>query len=632
MDRRTFFSPAGILAAVVLFAVINLAAVPALHWARIDLTQGNVHSLSEGTNNILQKLEKPITLKLFWSVEAARDIPGLKVFARRVIETLQEYEARAGGKIKFSVINPRPFSEEEDEAVEYGLQGVNVQVGADSLYFGLVAEAEDGRTLMIPFIQADREIFLEYDISQMILTLANPEKTKVGLLSSLPIVGGPTPENPFQPQMPWMLSDQLHRQFEVDNILSDKVIPEDIDVLMVVHPHDLSDTALYAVDQFVLKGGHALVFVDPVSEYNTARSQAPGAGISTEGTADSVLKGWGLEMELGKVVGDMEVAQQVSYRDQNRVHTSNYLPWLALGKDQINREEVTTAQLDNLNLATAGSLLQTENAKTSMIPLLFSSKRSMLIDGIRVTFMPDPGKLLSEFSPSGVSFTLAARLNGPASTGFPDGPPTDENLDENEMEAYGEHLSESATDINVVVVADTDMLQDRFWVEIQEFFGQRLALPLADNADFVINLLDQLGGSSDLIGIRSRASTFRPFELFNRVSQEAELKYRTKEQQLISRLEEMEKRLTELQSQRQDPESPELTQEQEDELESFRQEKVKVRRELRNVQYELRRDIERLEGWIKFINIGLVPILLSLAAVGIWIFRRRDMGKTGPHT
>ncbi|MCJ7498646.1 GldG family protein, partial [bacterium] len=284
MDRRTIFSPVGLLAAVVLFIAINLASGPVLRWARVDLTQGDLHSLSDGTINILQKLENTITLKLFWSEDAAADLPGLKVFARRVKETLQEYEARASGKIKLTIVDPKPFSEEEDEAVGFGLQGVSVQEGGDSLYFGLAATSEDGRSLIIPFIQADREVFFEYDISQMIHTLANPEKVKVGLLSALPISGGPTPQNPFQQQMPWMISDQLHRQFDVEVILSEKVIPEDVDVLMVVHPHGLSDSALYAADQFVLRGGRALVFADPVSEFESA--SRPGAGVSEEGTAD----------------------------------------------------------------------------------------------------------------------------------------------------------------------------------------------------------------------------------------------------------------------------------------------------------------------------------------------------------
>ncbi|MGD8352761.1 MAG: Gldg family protein [Pseudomonadota bacterium] len=619
MDRRTFFSPAGLVIAVVLFVAVNLAAVPLLRWARVDMTQGNIHSLSKGTISILEKLDSPITLKLFWSEDAARDIPGLKVFARRVIETLQEYEARSGGKITFSVIDPKPFSEEEDEAVGFGLQGINVSVGSDSLYFGLVAQAADGRNLTIPFIQADREIFLEYDISQMIYTLANPEKVKVALLSALPIVGGPTPENPFQAQMPWMISDQLHRQFDVDVILSEKVIPDDVDVLMVVNPHELSDSALYAADQFVLKGGRAMVFVDPLSEFNTAGSQEPGAGIATEGTADHLLAAWGIKMQLGKVVGDMDVSQRVSYRDQNRVKTVNYLPWLALKGDLINRKEVATAQLDNLNLASAGSLLQTGNAKTSMIPLLSSSKRSMLIDAIKAAYMPDPAKMISDFSPSGVSFTLAARLSGPAVTAFPDGPPADIG----DSDEAPEHITASKGDINVVVVADSDMLQDRFWVEVQNFFGQRMAIPIADNANLVINLLDQLGGSSDLIGIRSRASTFRPFVLFKRVSRDAELKYRAKEQELEARLDETEQKLSELQASRQDPDSPGLTPEQEKELEGFLEQKVRIRKDLRNVQFELRRDIQRLETWIKFVNIGLIPLLFAVTATLVWVVRKR---------
>jgi len=623
MDRRVIFSPVGLAAAVVLFIVINLASGPVLRQARLDLTQGNLHSLSEGTTRILAKIGSPITLKLFWSESAARDIPGLKVFARRVRETLQEYEARSGGRIQLVFIDPKPFSEEEDEAVGYGLQGVSVQGGTDTLYFGLVATAEDGRSLVIPFIQADRESFLEYDISQMIHTLANTDKIKVGLLSSLPITGGPSPMNPFQVQMPWMLSDQLHRQFEVEVILSEKIIPGDVDVLMVVNPRDLSDSALYAVDQFVLRGGRALVFDDPLSEFSSAGSQDPSAGIAAEGKADALLAAWGLEMEPGKVVGDMSVSQRVSYRDGSRVQTANFLPWLALREDLINRDEVTTAQLDHLNLASAGSLLQTDQSRTSFVPLLSSSKNSMLINAMQVAFMPDPGKLISDFSPSGVSFTLAARVNGPAATAFPDGPPVDENADQKDREEFGEHTSESKDSINVVVVADSDMLQDRFWVEIQNFFGQRIALPMADNADLVINLLDQLGGSSDLIGIRSRASTFRPFELFNRVSREAELKYRVKEQELEARLKATENKLNEFQAKRQDPESPQFTPEQERELENFRQEKVKIRRELRDVQFELRRDIERLEVWIKFINIGMIPLVFAVMGVGVWTVARK---------
>ncbi len=621
MDRRVIFSPAGLLAAVILFVAVNVAAGPLLRWARLDLTQGRLHTLSKGTENILNSLDKPLSLKLFWSAEGARDLPALQVYARRVSEVLQEYQALAGGRIQLTVIDPKPFSEEEDEAVGFGIQGVTAPGGGESIYFGLAATSGDGRSLVIPFFQPDRETFLEHDISQMIHTLSRTGKVKAALLSALPIAGGPSPENPFEMQPPWMISDQLYRQFDLEVILNEESIPEGIEVLMVVNPHDLDSRALYAVDQFVLRGGRALVFVDPLVDYQAGRT--PTAGIATPGKADDLLAAWGLKVELGKVVGDAATAQKVSYRDQNRIQTVNYLPWLALGEEQINREEITTAQLSHINLASAGSLMQAEGAGTSFNPLLYSSPQAMLIDASKVAFLPDPARLLSEFSAAGISFVLGARVSGPAATAFPDGPPEPAaSGQEDRSQEPREHLDRSTGDINVVVIADSDLLEDRFWVEVQNFFGQRIALPMADNADLVVNVLDQLGGSPDLIGIRSRARTYRPFVLLDRVSRDAEMKFRAKEQELVARLEETEGKLKDLQAQRQDPDSAQFTAEQEEELENFLQEKVRIRRDLRNVQFELRRDIRRLEAWIKFINIGLVPLLLTLGALAVWTARR----------
>jgi len=624
MDRRKFFTPVGILAAVVLFVVVNLAAIPLLRSARIDLSQGHIHSLSKGTIDILNKLDKTITLKLFWSEEAAGDLPGLKAYAGRVKDTLLEYEARSHGKIKFSVVDPKPFSKEEDEALSFNLQGVSVNDGSETLYFGLAGESEDGKTQTIPFLQADREKFLEYDISQMVYTLAHPKRIKVGVLSSLPMLGGPTPKNPFQPQMPWMISEQLYRQFDVDPIFSEKSIPKDVDVLMVVRPHGLSKSALYAVDQYVLRGGRALVFIDPLSEY-LAASNPTAAVPGNKNKADDLLAAWGLKMEPGKVVGDMTVAEKVSYKQEGQTKTVNYLPWMGLKDNLINRKDVTTAQLKSVNLATAGALLQTGDARTTMTPLLSSSKESMLISTSRVLFHPDPAKLVADFSPSGVAFTLAAKVSGPAKTAFPDGPPkdTDTGSKQPKTTVKQKQLKESVSNINVAVIADTDMLQDRLWVQIQNFFGRRMALPVANNGDMVINLLDQMGGSPDLIKIRGRGSLSRPFDLVEKLSREAELKYRAKEQELESRLKETQTKLSDLQSKRKDQNSADLSPEQEKELDKFLQEKVKIREQLRSVEFELRKNIEQLETLLKFINIGLVPILLILTAIGLGFWRRK---------
>jgi len=623
MDRRKIFSIPGLLAAIIIFLLINAAAGPTLKTVRLDLTEGKLHTLSEGTLNILDNLEDTLTLKLFWSREAAQDLPALKLFALRIREMLEEYQSRSEGKIVLIVIDPEPFSEEEDEAVSLGLKGIPVGAGSNTLYFGLAGKDLEGKDLVIPFIQPDREAFLENDISQMIYTLSHPEKTTVGLLSALPITGGPSPGNPFQMMPPWMISDQLHRQFNLKVLGEEESVPGDIDILMVVHPHGLSDKALYFADQFVLSGGRALVFADPLSEF-TARLN-PDSGTGEENTADLLLAAWGVAMEPGKVVGDMEISRKVTFRGRFGLQNANYLPWISLQDDLIDRKEVVTAQLQQLNLASAGSLLQSLEARTDFIPLLSSTSQSMLIPAEKVAFNPDPTQILSDFSPSGVSFTLGVRLSGPASTAFPDGPPptAEESVDGADQAERPEHISDSADDINVIVIADTDLLQDGFWVDVKEFFGQRIPIPLSDNADLVVNALDQLGGSADLIGLRGRASSFRPFTLLDRVAREAEFKFRTKEQELVTRLDETEGRLRELQARREDPDSPEMTAEQEKEMEMFLDEKIKIRKDLREVQYQLRHDIERLQGQIRFLNIGFAPMTIAFLALGTWFFRRR---------
>ncbi len=629
MDRRKFFSFPVLLAAIAVFLFLNIAAGLAMKTAKLDLTEDKLHTLSEGTLKILGGLEDPLTLKFFFSRGAARDIPPLKLFAERVQELLEEYEARSNGKIELVTIDPEPFSEEEDEAVSLGLEGLPLGNGTNTLYFGLAGTDAEGKDLSIPFFQPDRESFLENDISQMIHTLANPEKITVGVLTALPIMGGPSPGNPFEMVPAWMIWDQLEKQYNVDFLKETESIPDEVDVLLMIHPHGLSDKALYWADQYVLKGKPAVVFADPLSEYETRLN--PNALEEEENTADRLLEAWGVVMEPGKVVGDLQLSRKVTYQGRFGTQNTNYLPWLTLKDDAIDRKEVTTAQLKSLNLASAGSLYQSEKARTEFIPLLSSSKQSMLISAQMVAFQPDPIKIISEFSPSGVRFTLGARIKGPASTAFPEGEPF--RPEEEGEAASPPHLVGSKGDINIILIADTDMLQDGLWVQVQELFGQRIPVPISNNADLLINALDQLGGSPELIGLRGEASNFRPFTLLEQVARQAELKYRSKEQELVNRLDETEQRLSALQTLREDPESPELTAEQEKELESFLEEKIRIRKDLREVQFQLRSDIERLQDWIRFIDIGLVPIIIAFFALGTWVWSRKKEKKTlrGPN-
>jgi len=622
MDRRKFFSFPVLLAAIAVFLFVNIASTLAIKKAKLDLTEDKLHTLSQGTITILQDLEDPLTLKLFFSRGVARDIPSLKLFATRVQELLEEYEARSNGKIKLFIIDPEPFSEEEDEAVSLGLEGIPLGDGTNTLYFGMAGKDAEGKDLSIPFFQPDRESFLENDISQMIHTLAHPEKIRVGILTALPIMGGPSPGNPFELVPAWMIWDQLERQYDLDYLEETEPIPDEVDVLLLIHPHGLSDKALYWADQYVLKGKPALVFADPLSEYETRLN--PNALMEEENTADRLLEAWGVVMEPNKVVGDLQLSRKVTYQGRFGTQNTNYLPWITLKDDAIDRKEVTTAQLKNLNMASAGSLYQSGKGRTDLIPLLSSTKQSMLIPAEMVAFQPDPIKIISEFSPAGVRFTLGARITGPALTAFPEGEP---------FRAEGEttppaHLSDSKRNINVIVIADTDMLQDGLWVQVQDLFGQKIPVPTSNNADLLINALDQLGGSPELIGLRGEASNFRPFTLLEEVAREAELKYRSKEQELVNRLDETEQRLSELQTLREDPESPEISPEQEKELEAFLEEKLRIRKDLREVQFQLRRDIEQLQDWIRFINIGFVPIIIALFALGTWFWNRRKEKKS----
>ncbi len=618
-----------LLLAVLAFGLINFAAKPLLRGARLDLTEGRLYTLSEGTRNILKGLEQPVTLRFYLSGQVLKDVPALQSYARRVEELLEEYQVLAGDRLRLETIDPRPFSEAEDDAVEAGLQGVPVGQGAETLYFGLVGEGQGGARQTISFFQPERERLLEYDLTQLIHNLAFGEKPTVGLLSSIAMSGGFSPQNPMGRQPAWMVVEQLRQRFNLRELDQETTrIAEDIDVLMVVGPSQLDERALYALDQYVLRGGHALVFVDPLSE--ASRAANPG-GISGENEAlGRLLQAWGVEHESGKVVADLSSAQRVTISGGTRPQTIEYLPWLAMRGDRINRQEIATAQLGQLNLASAGAFERAENATTEFVPLLQSSEQAMLIDRSLIAFAPDPARLLADFKASGVTYTLAARLIGPVRTAFADGPPQSKPKDEGQGDAEAKggqdqlqpHLAEAEVPANLILVADSDLLEDRFWVEVRDFFGQRLTNPIASNADFAINALELLGGSSDLISVRSRGESARPFELVAEIQRRAEQQYRAKEQELVARLQETETRLSQLQNQRDDAGNQTLTPEQEQEVETFLAEKVRIRKQLREVQFRLREDIEELEGVLKAFNIGLVPMLIALVAFISWLLRR----------
>lgn len=632
---KTLHSGLGLAVALGLFFAINAASDAALEGARIDLTENRLFTLDQGTLNILADLESPIVLRFYYSKKVAedQDLKDVQTYAQRVQELLEEYAMRSNGMVELRVIDPEPFSEDEDRAVGYGLQGVPVNAAGEQFYFGLVGTNEVGDEEVIPFFQNSRESFLEYDITKLVYSLAHPEKPAVGLITSLPLEGGPA--NPFQPNQrnqPWMVMEALRQLFDVRTLEKTvDEIPEDIGILLLVHPKDLPDATLYAIDQFVLRGGKLIAFIDPHCEADPVPQDPnnPLAGATADRSSDlgPLMEAWGVEMDENKIAADRTLAHRVQLRGQ----VMEYVVWMGLTGDQCSDDDPITSELDSLNFALAGALKHREDAATTFTPLVQTTDEAMLVDRFMVAIGPDPERLLQDYVPGGEPLTLVARIGGPAKSAFPDGPPAKpETAADEEEDEDGEppqHLAESQGDIHVLLVSDADMLEDRWWVRVQNFFGQRIATPSSDNVDLLVNALDNLSGNADLISLRSRGRYQRPFERVAELRRRAEDRYRAEEQALEAKLEETEKRINELQSQKEGGvASLILSPEQRAEIEAFRQEQKETRKKLREVRHQLSKEIESLGSWLKWSNMLGMP-LLWLAA-GIAVFALRESKKS----
>jgi ABC-type uncharacterized transport system involved in gliding motility auxiliary subunit len=619
--RKLGYGVGGLVALAVLFLGVVMLSNVGLRGMRADLTQNKLYTLSPGTQQVLGELKEPINLYLYFSRgTAAKQAPLLMPYAARVREFLEELSARSGGKVHVTVIDPQPFSDDEDRAAENGLQ--SLQTGGDALYFGLVgSNSTDGRA-SIPSFQADREEFLEYDVAKLINDLGTPKKPVVGLMSSLGLQGQ---FNPMTGQMgePWPMLTQLQDLFTIRSLSADvDHIDRDVDVLMLVHPKQLPTKTLYAIDQFVMRGGKVLLFVDPNAGADTSGQDPsnPLAGAMADHSSNLVplLGQWGVDYDPTKVVGDLERGLEV--RTSMQAPPVRHIGILGLSHDAMNKNDVVTASLDKINLATAGALSAHPGAKTLFEPLLLSSGSAGLIPTQRFNGLVDPSTLRDGFKPTGVHYALAARITGPVESAFPQGPPPDVKPAAGPPIA---HLTKSSVPANIVIVADTDLLTDYLWVQTRELFGQRVQQAFANNGDFVANILDNLSGSSALISVRGRATFSRPFERVDALRRRADDRLRAKALELQAELQQTETKLTELQSKRNDQSSLMLSPEQEAELKKFVAEKARVRKELRETQRGLDVEINRLETWLKILNIAVAPLIVALAGVIFLSLRRR---------
>lgn len=613
----------GILAVIAVAVNLIFARVS----TRVDLTADRVYTLSEGTKSILGKLDTPVQIRFYFS-QSARDLdPGLRTYAQRVEDLLSEYRLHSKGRIEIKKLDPKPDSDAEDSATLDGVEGQALQLGADKIYFGMAVSCLDAKAA-IPFIAPQRERLLEYDLTRAISQVVKPTKPNLGIMSGLPVFGQMDPMAMMRGgggrQDPWVFVGELKADFNVKEVpVTAEKIDDDINVLLVVYPKSISEAAQYAIDQFVLRGGKLIAFLDPLSVLDSrSNPQNPlQAAAGSGATLDKLLKAWGLEFDLNKVVSDKRFLTELQDPRTGRPQANpSFLSLTGAGMDT---NDVATTQLGRLILPFSGHFTGTPAEGLQQTVLFRSSPDSQLTDKMMAQF-----GATEEFKSSGTEYKLAVRLSGKFKTAFPDGKPAAPKADDEKKDDAAKKdeagLKESKDEGVVVLLGDADLLYEQFYARIQEIFGQRIMAPFAANLTFVQNLVEQMGGDKDLIGIRSRATMNRPFTRVREMQAKAELAYESKIKQLEKDLSDAQQKINELQRAKTDARQQAiLSDEQKQEILQFQRKRTEVNKELKNLRKNLRRDVDALETSTKWLNILAMPLAVSIAGVVIATFKRK---------
>ena len=649
---KFLFSGTGLLT-VAVGLLVSVGLISALPSIRIDLTEDDLFSLADGTRNIVSGLEEPIELLFFYSESATEDQPQIRSYGTRVQELLREIVIASGGNLVLSIVDPEPFSEEEDLATQYGVQPVPVTQGGQGIYFGLVAVELDNEkdpalrvSETMPLIRPDQEQFLEYEFMQLVTRVANPDLKVVGLLTTLDIDGGFDPMT-GQATQQWMITDYIRQLYDLRRIETNtEIIEEDVDILMIVHPEGLSEQTLYAIDQHVMRGGETFVFLDPTADSMVSRSER-GSMIPAGMRSDlpGLLEAWGVDYASDKVLTDNTLALRVQMGQGSRPVA--HIGMIGANRTALAGDDIITRRLENLNLSSVGALAPRDGATTRFEPLIQSSSDAMLMNASLLEDVLDPSVLFDEFVSANERYTIAARVSGVISSAFPEGRPVskDAAADASEEEAEADddndsdeariekansdsatvegHLTRTSGETNILLFADTDVLTDRLWVQVAQFMGQRIPQPYANNGDFVINALDNLSGGADLVSIRSRGRYSRPFERVVKLQREADDRLRTEEAALLERLAETEEQLAALNTDAGGQLLGQLTPEIQTEIDRFNAELLDTRRSLRDVQFQLTADIEALGSNLKWFNTAAIPMLLTVIALFMSLTRAR---------
>jgi gliding motility-associatede transport system auxiliary component len=601
------YSAIGLVALLLLLVAVNflISTVPS---RMVDLTEGKLYTLSDGTKKILRNLSAPVKVKLY--VSQGESVPvQLRGFAQRVEDLVREFQVASNGNLRIERYNPRPDSEEEDAAQLDGIEPQQLYSG-EQFYLG-IAVSQLERKQAIPAVTPQRERLLEYDLVRAIARVGSAERPKVGLMAGLPVLGEKF--NPFTRQSsdPWVLANELKREFEVKEVpMSAKEIDKDVNVLLLIHPRDAQPETEYALDQFVVRGGKLIVFVDPYAYFDQA-PQMPGIPPQpSSSTLPTLFKAWGLEMDPGKVISDVVFASGGGQR---------YTPTvLSLNRTAFGRDDIVTASIETLLYAFGGAFQTTPVDGIRVTELVKSSPNSMLVDNANATRSGD--EATKSFQPSGKPMPLALRLTGKFKTAFPEG------LSSEKKPVPGTPaLRESSGENAVIVVADVDMLADGAAVDIQEMFGRKVVVPSNGNLAFALGMVEQFAGGDDLISLRSRTAALRPLTVVRELEAEAQKQYFGQIQSLEEELQKTTAKLQELQKAQGSPgkSAQLLSPEQQAELERFRKTVAESRLALKEVRKNLRQDAESLVFWTKVVNIAMMPLLVALAGLLVAFVRRR---------
>jgi ABC-type uncharacterized transport system involved in gliding motility auxiliary subunit len=624
------YSTAGIL--VMLAIVVAVNVIIGVEPLRVDLTQEKAYTLSAGTKSVLKKLDTPVTIHFYCtqSDTATPETVFLKSYARKVEDLLQEYKQIAGKNLIIQKFDPQPDSDAEDSAKLDGLEPKALQDN-NEFYLGLSVGLADER-VAIPFLDPDRERQLEYDITRAIARVFSPDKPVVGVISTLPVFGAPM--NPMMMESgqsgppAWTLIDELKQDYTIKQLeLTTDKISDDVKLLLLIHPKEISATTQYAIDQFILRGGKVIALLDPLSVLDSRQQQQqqqqqmmgnPGGNSSS--TLDKLLPAWGLQFDTGKVVADLDFKMQLNGPDGQ---PSDAPAFLGLTADGINRDDVATAPIDSVWLPLCGAFTGTPVAGLKETVLLHSSTQAELVDGMEASM--GGAAIMNSFKPTGVSYDLAVRLTGKFKTAFPNGKPGEAADDKStNAPAKVEGLKEATAESSVVLFGDSDFAADDFSLRKEQTPFGAMVSPMNGNLSLLQNIVEQMTGDSSLIEVRSRATTFRPFTRIKQIEAAAEAQGEAKITELQNSLNDTQQRLDELQQQKKDKDQRFiLSPEQRTELENFRKKQAEVSKALKQAQKDLRKEVVSLEARIKWLNILAVPVAVMVVGVLMAVVKRK---------